>query len=52
MLIVEQNADLALEIASTGFVMETGRIVAHGAADVLAGQDSIRRAYLGIGHAH
>jgi branched-chain amino acid transport system ATP-binding protein len=51
MLIVEQNADLALEIASIGFVMETGRIVDHGTAEVLAGHDSIRRAYLGIGHA-
>jgi branched-chain amino acid transport system ATP-binding protein len=47
MLIVEQNADLALEIASVGVVVESGSIVARGAAQELAGSDSIRRAYLG-----
>jgi branched-chain amino acid transport system ATP-binding protein len=48
MLIVEQNADLALEIASVGFVIENGRIVDRGPAQVLASQDSVRRAYLGM----
>jgi branched-chain amino acid transport system ATP-binding protein len=47
MLIVEQNADLALEIASVGFVIENGRIVDRGPASELAGRDSVRRAYLG-----
>lgn len=47
MLIVEQNADLALEIASIGFVIENGRIVDRGPANELAGRDSVRRAYLG-----
>lgn len=47
MLIVEQNAELALEIASRGFVIDTGRIVDRGPAEVLAQKDSIRRAYLG-----
>jgi branched-chain amino acid transport system ATP-binding protein len=47
MLIVEQNADLALEIASIGFVIENGRIVDRGPASELAGRDSVRRAYLG-----
>jgi branched-chain amino acid transport system ATP-binding protein len=47
MLIVEQNADLALELATIGFVIENGRIVERGPADVLAKQDSVRRAYLG-----
>lgn len=47
MLFVEQNAELALEIASLGFVIDTGRIVDSGRAEVLAQKDSIRRAYLG-----
>jgi branched-chain amino acid transport system ATP-binding protein len=47
MLIVEQNADLALGIATVGFVIEAGAIVDHGTAAALADQDSIRRAYLG-----
>jgi branched-chain amino acid transport system ATP-binding protein len=47
MLIVEQNADLALGIATVGFVIEAGAIVDHGSAAALADQDSIRRAYLG-----
>ena len=47
MLIVEQFADFALEIASAGFVMESGVIVAHGSAKELAHSDSIRQAYLG-----
>jgi branched-chain amino acid transport system ATP-binding protein len=48
MLIVEQNAGLALGIAQRGYVLETGRIVASGSADELASNDEVRRAYLGI----
>jgi branched-chain amino acid transport system ATP-binding protein len=48
MLIVEQNASLALEIARRGYVLETGRIVVSGSADELANNDDVRRAYLGI----
>lgn len=47
MVIVEQFADFALEIASAGFVMESGVIVGQGSADELAHSDSIRQAYLG-----
>jgi branched-chain amino acid transport system ATP-binding protein len=47
MLIVEQNAEIALEIASVGFVIETGRIVDRGPAEALGRKDSVRRAYLG-----
>jgi branched-chain amino acid transport system ATP-binding protein len=48
MLIVEQNAMLALGIASRGYVLETGRIVATGSASDLARDDDVRRAYLGV----
>ena len=48
MLVVEQNASLALAIAQRGYVLETGSIVASGPADELAGNDDVRRAYLGI----
>ena len=48
MLIVEQNAGLALGIAQRGYVLETGTIVASGSADELANNDDVRRAYLGI----
>ena len=47
MLIVEQNANLALAIAGKGYVIETGRIVASGTADELRGDESVRKAYLG-----
>ena len=48
-LLVEQNATMALSIAQLGYVMETGRIVKEGrAADLLADQD-IQEFYLGIG---
>jgi branched-chain amino acid transport system ATP-binding protein len=48
MLIVEQNAGLALGIARRGYVLETGTIVVSGSADELANNDDVRRAYLGI----
>jgi branched-chain amino acid transport system ATP-binding protein len=47
MLIVEQNANLALAIASRGYVLETGQIVASGTAAELRSDDTVRRAYLG-----
>ena len=46
-LVVEQNAHLALAIGSTAVVLEAGRVVSSGAADVLKANDDIRRAYLG-----
>jgi branched-chain amino acid transport system ATP-binding protein len=47
-LVVEQNANLALSIAQRGYVLETGSIVASGTAEELAADDAIRRAYLGV----
>ncbi len=48
MLVVEQNAALALGIARRGYVLETGSIVVSGPAADLATNDDVRRAYLGI----
>ena len=47
MLIVEQNANLALRIAQRAFVLETGRFVFEGDAESVASDESVRRAYLG-----
>jgi branched-chain amino acid transport system ATP-binding protein len=46
-LMVEQNAYLALRMADRGYVMETGRIVLHGPARDLLRDDHVRAAYLG-----
>jgi branched-chain amino acid transport system ATP-binding protein len=46
-LMVEQNAYLALQMANRGYVMEAGRIVLTGPARQLLGDDHVRRAYLG-----
>ncbi|HEV8642400.1 MAG TPA: ABC transporter ATP-binding protein [Methylomirabilota bacterium] len=46
-LMVEQNAYLALRMADRGYVMETGRIVLEGRGADLLGDDHVRRAYLG-----
>jgi branched-chain amino acid transport system ATP-binding protein len=46
-LLVEQNANLALEFASRAYVLESGRIVSEGSAEALRNDDTIRRAYLG-----
>jgi branched-chain amino acid transport system ATP-binding protein len=48
MLVVEQNAQLALGIAHRGYVLEAGTIAVSGPADELSGNDDVRRAYLGI----
>ena len=47
-LLIEQNALLALNTASRGYVMETGNIVMSDKADVLLESPDVRRAYLGI----
>jgi branched-chain amino acid transport system ATP-binding protein len=47
MLIVEQNADLALGVAARGFVIEAGHTVLSGTAAELADDEAVRRAYLG-----
>ncbi len=46
-ILVEQNARLALGIAQRAYVMETGRIVLHGTASQLMTQERVKRAYLG-----
>lgn len=46
-LLVEQNANMALKIANRGYVLETGRVKMSGPASSLAGDDEVRRAYLG-----
>ncbi|HEX3860584.1 MAG TPA: ABC transporter ATP-binding protein [Stellaceae bacterium] len=47
MLIVEQNAALALELAEHAYLLETGRIVMDAPAAVIGADESIRRSYLG-----
>jgi len=47
MLIVEQNAALALELAEHAYLLETGRMVMDAPAAVVGADESIRRAYLG-----
>ena len=47
-LLVEQNAEMALDIADQAFILERGRIVMSGPADELARSEDVRRAYLGI----
>jgi branched-chain amino acid transport system ATP-binding protein len=47
MLIVEQNAALALDLAEHAYLLETGRIVMDGPAADIGADESIRRAYLG-----
>jgi branched-chain amino acid transport system ATP-binding protein len=48
-LLVEQNANMALSIADRAYVIETGKIVASGSSEELNQSDQIRMAYLG-GH--
>lgn len=47
LLLVEQNAHLALEAAHWGYVLETGRIAMDGPAERLLRDQAVRRAYLG-----
>lgn len=49
-LLVEQNANLALQIADYAYVISDGHIVNEGLPDILAADDSIKRAYLGLEH--
>jgi len=46
-LLVEQNANMALQVADRAYVMETGRIVTSGTAAELSDTEDIKRAYLG-----
>lgn len=47
-LLVEQNASIALELADRGYVIETGEIVLSGEGHVLAKDENVRKAYLGV----
>jgi branched-chain amino acid transport system ATP-binding protein len=47
-LLVEQNAAMALQIASHGYVLETGRVVLDKPAEVLAGDEDVSEFYLGL----
>ncbi len=47
-LLVEQNAHMALQTAHYGYVLEVGRIALHATAAELAASDRVRRAYLGV----
>ena len=46
-LVVEQNARIALQIAARAYVLEVGRVALEGTADELARNESVRRSYLG-----
>ncbi|MFI6962874.1 ABC transporter ATP-binding protein [Streptomyces sp. NPDC050255] len=47
-LLVEQNASIALRLASTAYVLEVGEVTLEGPADELAASDEVRRRYLGV----
>lgn len=46
-LLVEQNAQMALSVAHRGYVLETGRVVISGTGEELLRDDAVRKAYLG-----
>ena len=47
MLVVEQNARLALARGAAGYVLEVGRVVVEGAAEELRRNEFVRKSYLG-----
>jgi branched-chain amino acid transport system ATP-binding protein len=47
-LLVEQNARMALQVADRGYVMQSGEIVLSGSAEDLRANETVRKAYLGI----
>lgn len=47
-LLVEQNANMALHVAHRGYVMENGRIIREGSAESLLNNEDVKRAYLGL----
>lgn len=46
-LLIEQNAKMALSIADRGYVLETGRIILSGTGKELLASDAVQKAYLG-----
>jgi len=47
-IVVEQNAKVALDLATAGHLLEVGSIIRSGSAEALRGDDEIRRSYLGV----
>jgi len=47
-LLVEQNANMALSIADYGYVLRNGRVVLHGTSDLLRNNEEVQRSYLGV----
>ena len=47
MLIVEQNAAMALDLASHVYLLETGRVVTAGRSEMVKNDETLRKAYLG-----
>jgi branched-chain amino acid transport system ATP-binding protein len=47
MLLVEQNASLALNLADHAYLLETGKVVLSGPAEDIRSDETIRRTYLG-----
>jgi branched-chain amino acid transport system ATP-binding protein len=47
MLLVEQNATLALELAKHAYLLETGHVVVSGRSDMIASDENVRKSYLG-----
>jgi branched-chain amino acid transport system ATP-binding protein len=47
MLLVEQNASLALGLASHAYLLETGRIVISGPSEQIRNDETVRKVYLG-----
>jgi branched-chain amino acid transport system ATP-binding protein len=48
-LLVEQNAHMALKVANRAYVLEVGKVAMEGPAAELAASDEVRKAYLGVG---
>jgi branched-chain amino acid transport system ATP-binding protein len=46
-LLVEQNAGLALDLANNAYVLETGQVVMSGTSEAVRSDEAVRRAYLG-----
>ena len=47
MLVVEQNAAMALDLSDHAYLIETGRVVLSGTSDEIKRNDAVRRSYLG-----
>jgi branched-chain amino acid transport system ATP-binding protein len=47
-LLIEQNAQMALRLANRGYVLETGSVAIEGSSPELIANDKVRRAYMGL----